>query len=289
MPFWQYARCNHFAKRQTYGLENEYLIGIENKIFHTVQNDLADYDAHLQSFSQLKPGRQLVKIVLGLHTITDRLTLDKMDKSNFSNVHYPQFFAAIKSNLGHYLEQSHSDYLLHLKELMRTIENLISSSNMNTAEFQFFKKYERQYLELTDLYNEECRKLIQQIRNLQNVVESLGQVKMRIYKDLWLYWYSPLAGKCMICVEAEARFAGWFINVSVRNNRYAILPELQAEFARNYPQLFGNTSESPVLKDGKILVELLPLDTTLEALAQKLLDSVEYATKIQEGADIHAE
>jgi hypothetical protein len=253
---------------------DEFLIAIENKIFHSVQNDLVSYSTHLEGSigyaedSQLK----LVKILLGLREVKDQFTIDKIKKSGFKQVTYEKFFDAIKSNLGYYMNSANPDYLIHLKEFIKTIENLIKSTNMDSTEFKFFEKYEEQYLELARRYDTLTYTLLQKVRELKyEIEEKESSFKIGIYKKIWAYWYSYPVQKSRVCVEAEARIKGWYLMISLRDSKYAILPQSKQEsFARTI-----NLNAQFSMRDGKMIVETFSMEkTSPKEMALKVIELI---------------
>lgn len=93
---------------------DSYLIGIENKIYHHLANDLGDYSETLDELARNELN--VVKIILCL--------IKQPESYGFVSVTYEEFFEKIKKRLGSYVSTSSQKWLLYLLDFMSTIENL---------------------------------------------------------------------------------------------------------------------------------------------------------------------
>lgn len=90
---------------------NKYLIGIENKVFHSVNNDLSDY----ATFLKARTSKELILIVLNLHK--DNLA---NDENGFKYISYKKLL----DNLSLLVETATaSKYHLLLKDFIQNIRN----------------------------------------------------------------------------------------------------------------------------------------------------------------------
>jgi len=82
----------------------EFIIGIENKIFHWLANDLDDYGKHLDRLGSDKPSDKpiVIKAVLGLHLLNSESPL----KGGFVSYSYGQFWQQVRQLLGHYISKA---------------------------------------------------------------------------------------------------------------------------------------------------------------------------------------
>ncbi|MBX2893213.1 MAG: PD-(D/E)XK nuclease family protein [Saprospiraceae bacterium] len=204
---------------------DEYLIGIENKIFAWVYNDLAEYAQYLEKRQQNEGGK-IIRIVLSLRKVEDAASVKKLETNGFVSVNYPEFFEEIKRNIGFYLNHAHPEYLVHLKDLVKTIENLSANMNTDSPIFKFFAEHESEILKLMDVYQKESTHLANSITKLRGLVnedffQTLKHLKQRVYQSTWkkttLYHDLVLLDEKIVSVEATLRFNGWFLNIFVRN------------------------------------------------------------------------
>lgn len=254
---------------------NNKIIAIENKIFANLYNDLGDYSNYLRG--QLKENEEEIKLVLSLNKITDAREKAKMDDSGFMNVSYTEFTQEIKNRIGLYFEQGNPDYLVHIKDLIKTVENLINPISMNQAVVEFFKKYEEKYWELDAAYQNALSTLttnIPTLRNMINVEDFKYKTTQGIWKKATLWHDIILPDKTAIVLEAVVRFKGWYINIFVRspNQTTQTAQAKQLEIFQKL-KIFSKKKPSEYPKwDFKIILETLPLDTELDILATKIKD-----------------
>ena len=119
---------------------DDYVVGIENKIYAVLTNDLGDYSNYLQS---ILAGRKLKKIVLSLHPIATY--------SGFVNITYKELFNSVDSLMGNYWQGSNRKYLDYLNDFMQNIRRLEGASSMDNELISFINDNN---LDLENLYPE---------------------------------------------------------------------------------------------------------------------------------------
>ena len=148
-------------KRIDLVIESEnYIIGIENKIFAGLYNDFCDYSKHLSSLSD---GRQVCKVLLSLHLIPSSPAL-----CGFYPISYQIFFQKVLTNIDSYslaVNEPHQTFLL---DFIRTIQNLQRVTTMDQQRLEYFRN---NYQGITALLNEvdsfrkDMRLKIQQLKD----------------------------------------------------------------------------------------------------------------------------
>ncbi len=106
------------------------VVGIENKIYHWLANDLSHYSKVLENLG--KPDLTVVKIVLGLHPIRQPLPGD------FRSVTYLQLWDAVEQRLGRHLAQASQKWLNYLTDFIQTTRNLSQRNMELLPNDQFF-------------------------------------------------------------------------------------------------------------------------------------------------------
>ena len=142
---------------------DDYVVGIENKIYAVLTNDLGDYSNYLQS---ILAGRKLKKIVLSLHPIATY--------SGFVNITYKELFNSVDSLMGNYWQGSNRKYLDYLNDFMQNIRRLEGASSMDNELISFINDNN---LDLENLYGE----LNKLKRELRRRVQDLG--KQLVYDE----------------------------------------------------------------------------------------------------------
>jgi len=97
---------------------------IENKIFHTLENDLDDY---WNTFSHIE---NKVGFVLSLNELPV--------KKPFYNITHKQWMTKVKGRLGHHLKHANSKYLVYLQDFFNYIDGFYKDTfNMDSLKFLF--------------------------------------------------------------------------------------------------------------------------------------------------------
>lgn len=106
-------------KRLDIVIEGEgFVIGIENKVEHWLNNDLEDYG---KMIARISKNRRVHKIVLSKYNCCE---------DHFQNVTYDSFIRQIKNNLPNYKINAHKDYLTFLNDFIRNIKTSINFKAM---------------------------------------------------------------------------------------------------------------------------------------------------------------
>lgn len=109
----------------------DYVIAIENKIYHWLHNDLKLYQ---QTIDKDFKDKHKIHIVLSLK--------QESVHAGFISITYKDFFTILKKNVGDYLTTANTKYSLYLFDFIKSIENLTSMENINKDMFQFLIKNE---------------------------------------------------------------------------------------------------------------------------------------------------
>ncbi len=138
---------------------SKWVIGIENKIRHFLNNDLEEYSQYL---SKQFNGRKILKIVLSLKSEIGNLS------GEFINLTYKDLINNIDGNLLNYKPEPSNQYFVFFTQFVQTIKNMyIFTSSMEKEEIEF-------------LNNNQDK--IQQIMQLESKLNSY--ISTRAYKIL---------------------------------------------------------------------------------------------------------
>lgn len=202
-------------------LTENYSIGIENKIFHHLHNDLTDYNNTILSYCY--NSRKPICIVLSLNKLTSKEDIEKITTNNFINVTYEQLFENIKQNIGSYLTNSNISYINHLTDFIKSIENLTPKTMENKALWTFFKNNSESIQELTDSFNEYRNSLYQKIYQLEDTLpqnEFAPSVDRQwIYEGFCLVHDYTVNSKYKVAVDTYIDINGWEIQFFGRNSQ----------------------------------------------------------------------
>lgn len=103
----------------------KYTIGIENKIYAELYNNLDEYK---KTIVHENKGSKL--LVLSLKHLTKKADLKKVENVDGDNIIYSQWFEEVKNLLGSKITEINIEYYIFLKQFIQNIENLIGEENM---------------------------------------------------------------------------------------------------------------------------------------------------------------
>lgn len=159
----------------------DFVIGIENKITANVYNPLDIYKNRIEEYNK----EQQFKIVLSVHKITNEQELAVIKNNDFKAVTYSDFFVFLKKNLGQYATSGNQRYLTHLLDFIKTIENMVTSEQMDKRTSEFFFDKREDIEELIDTYSK-YQNLVLEIQK-----DKIAEIRERISfetKSKWWAW-----------------------------------------------------------------------------------------------------
>ena len=161
---------------------DSYLIGIENKVFHNVNNPFASYKAYLDNRSKNCEKLGVLKVILCLNDNGVRGE-SKENLYGFRPITYEQFFNEIKKNIGDCLIQAQPKYLTMLSDFMETIENIGKGSSMNKVFLDFIKEQKEPIEELICELDKFRKELRQKVQSLGSEIKIGENVKLWYWKE----------------------------------------------------------------------------------------------------------
>jgi len=278
-----------FAEREYATLKNNridivlsndtYVIGIENKLYSGVQNDLIDYK---DTINKIAIDEDKVPLYV-LLTLRDEKNIAL--SNSFMNVTYNELFISVKNNLGSYIESADNTWLIYLKDFMKTIYELQNGGDqMNRDLLNFINENSEMVGQLLNDCYWLKRELSQQTKNLSAIVE------LEKYKDNMkfnAFCYNPKvyvtssfvvdinkgAGKILV-IETYIDSAGWHIALWDRfgkqrgkSNLEKLLTDMSIKF-HNYNNNDETDSMFIVLEDYDHEV---PLGTLAESIDELMI------------------
>lgn len=186
------------------------IIGIENKIFHYLNNDLIDYSNTLDERAK---HNQLdtVKIILSLKK--------EQENPGFVSITYDQYWSKVRERLGAYISTSSQKWVLYLVDFMSSIENF-GGKNMELNESDlFYIKNEKQIEALLDGRNNFKKKLYQKIKNLQGMMGSPDKCKKQWICAKFILVHDFELSGCQIAFDLSISAKGWDLVLFGRDSK----------------------------------------------------------------------
>ncbi len=149
---------------------DNFIIGIENKIFANLYNPLEIYMERL-----IKYKKELtIGVVLSLRKISKESEKELLLKSGFHNITYSTLINQLKINIGNYLIQCDNKYLIFFNDFISTIENMEQNNILNSGLTSFFYENSDKLDELFELYDEFNKRIKSiQFQNIQSMKEEI--------------------------------------------------------------------------------------------------------------------
>lgn len=261
------------------------IIGIENKIFHYLHNDLADY-SDLIEFERSSVDQKIYKLVLSLKKLNN-LDLIKLKDNGFINLTYPVFFEKLKNNLGHVIKPANIINVNYLTDFVKTIENLIQPVMENKDLSKFFITNSETIEELVAQFNGFKTEIYRKAFSLKDIlpVEEFSPLA----KKQWIY-----SGRCLvydytinnnaIAIDIYVGLAGWEIQLFARD--YASRQFLFTEMCKKegfLPMPFHSYK-----KDDRLLYAKFPLEEELQVVATCIADLLTRVEKYKKECEVVA-
>lgn len=203
-------------------LNENFVIGIENKIYASLYNDLEEYAQTIDKVAENNEidKDKVFKIVLSIK--------DEKPTDSFTNVTYSTLFKNIKNNITDYVFDSDNKYLSFLFDFIITFEKPNYMDNNNEL-VEFFENNSDLIDKLVSNYNDLNNKLLQEFRDNFDITEIKETYKPDINiisRNLTISWgvyrydftyknnkyefklqfaFSPTKGLTHLCILKEKR------------------------------------------------------------------------------------
>ena len=250
-----------------------YVIGIEHKINHSLNNDLSEYYDTVKQ--HCGDSKKPICIVLSLNELTNESEKELMKKNNFINVPYRRFISNLRQDLGKNINRDNVYSIHKLMDFVFTMENRLKNNVMENKELWiFFRKNaktieERLLREFMDFKN---NKLPQQVTNLKNEVNfgslNISDVKEWIYNGTALV-YDFIIDQHQIAVDTQLTINGWFITLFERHDK---ANEFLINEIDSNSDIFSDIDTENLDEDGRLSIKEFPLDSELTPIAETLID-----------------
>jgi len=190
---------------------DEYVIGIENKIYNVLNNDLYDYSSYLNTISK---GRKLIMVILSIDSTP-------CNGSDFVNIRYKDFFNNIDKLIGNYWQNANPKFLIYLKDFMLTIRRIGGDYKMDNELSNFLNENSEEtkmFLEAINVMKKILRQRVEDLSHRINYDES--KCKRFFWRD-----NNPLSDDlvhdinvddAVVAIDTFGYPVGWSINIWIR-------------------------------------------------------------------------
>jgi len=242
-----------------------FVVGIENKIYHWLANDLEDYGRTIDVAAGT--DKEPLKYVLGLRAVAEVLP------DGFQSITYEQFWEAVEDRMGPYLSKANHKWLQYLLDFIQTTRNLTSNAmNESLPNDQFFiennEVIERLFTERTHF----IERLNHKVSQLKILVCEDPNLRSLLTQDPWIYLKSvlvldfiPTEDLNQIALDLGINPNGWELTILGRGRSESFL----AQLIQNSPQLLGLRSCERA-QNGRRIVKRWDLEAGFEEIYSDL-------------------
>jgi hypothetical protein len=239
-------------------LSDAYSIGIENKIFHHLHNDLLDYKNTIDRSAgdQLTP----IRIVLSLKPVQIQKEV------GFVNITYSDLWHEVRANLGFYTVSATQKWITYLIDFMETTELLAGESMNLTDRDQFFIENEDMIDKLVKDRESFIARLNSQVITLKDIIENSDDAPKQFVKR-WVYASSCLVHDYLlsgnkVAFDLDISPKGWVLRLFGRN-----------QSSNNYvTQLVSSRRDQITAEESRFVVARWPLSAGLNEIKEGLCE-----------------
>jgi hypothetical protein len=172
-----------------------FVIGIENKIFSGLTNDLNDYRNTLDLIGS---GKRVVKLVLSPDN--KKFPSSILSQNDFIGITYSELWAAVESKLESYIPDSDQKWLFYLLDFMETTKTFSNMTMKLEESDQFFINNSESVERFISEYNKFKLKLARQVQNLKDLLDKEAVIKQSNC-FIWVY-----RGNCLVIEKFLKKF-----------------------------------------------------------------------------------
>ncbi len=194
---------------------NNKAIIIENKVFHTLNNDLEDYWNSIE-----------VKNKIGVVLSLKKISKSDINNENYINLTHLDFMNKVISNLPAYFSESNMKYVLFLKEFYQNIINITNPMEQNILNFYY--QNNQKINDIVKVKNQVTKFVINEVEKARKGIdEEFDTYANR--NELYRYYLYPQNPNLMITV--------FFGNLMNGKNEILLIVELQNDLLKQHKKI----------------------------------------------------
>lgn len=252
-------------------ITEDYIIGIENKIFAGLYNQFDVYSHHLDNMDKSK---KVFKILLSVKKTPD-------SNSEFKNITYSRMFKEIKKLLKDYELEKNDKYYILLQELITTIDRLEKMDYMDPQILNFLLSNQNELEKILDSISEMKRFMRMALEKLSASI-NINNTKVRkwFHKGTnnfkMVLVYDVDIENAVIAIDVLYKFNKWEIEVWLRKSNGK---ELSNRDTLSYWLLGKGINENDIITKSDIRSSVFKEVETNEQAKKYLVDLFEKVLK----------
>jgi hypothetical protein len=260
---------------------NEFVVVVENKIFHGVENDLEHYEeVAIAQALQIGPVTEVFCVLLVLFEDKEIIQGRRVNGTNFFVMSYPYLFDKIRRLIGEYVSDGNLKHMAMLTDFIQTMENIKSGTVENQRLSQFFQQNYDSVAEMNASFEEFKKRELDRVSLLKEKVEARigngcsAQVQLGIWKREILYFdfkvNSEEGRRIFLDVRANLSSQCWEFMLGGRDSKSkTFLKEHFTEFFASYQT---NSFQAPHAKFPIKPPAIVDFSCDLEIVAKQVCD-----------------
>ena len=179
---------------------DDFILGIENKIFADEDNPFEDYTEHLNKY--LPKVRQIYKVILSLRPKKEAPSL-----CGFKPITYALFFEKVIANIGSYFLTAREPHITFLRDFIQTIQNLQRETSMDHLRLKFFRDNQQDLAKLLTEVDALRKDMRGRVKLLNSII--LDELVKLPYPITPGFWRSPMDFQDVIWYKIELSTIFW--------------------------------------------------------------------------------
>lgn len=155
---------------------DEYAIAIENKVFHTLNNPLNEYEDYLKL---TYPDKKHIGVILSIHPVKLKT------RSFFKSILYHEYCQSLSEQLGTYLTVSNNFHASFVTDFITTLNNLKKDSIMNNEVIEYMSNNYEEFVKVQEIFTTYFKEVhqkmntVEKVLNLKKYTKSKGRWKAK--------------------------------------------------------------------------------------------------------------
>lgn len=205
---------------------DNYIIVIENKIYHHLTNQLADYQIYVNTKHQkltplyvLLAPEKIIAQNLPETLNSDRDCLNDDAEKGFKSITFKELFDKVKINLGEFIQSADTKYLTYFTDFMTSIENLNKSMTINPELVKFVTENEENIKNIKDAHDKVWNQIYEKVKKVKSgIIEPFSDSFWVFDKCVLVYDVDILNNNESINIGLSCWFSLKFVSIEVYIN-----------------------------------------------------------------------
>lgn len=180
------------------------VIGIENKIYASLYNDLSGYKEQLvRDF----PGKEIQFSVLSMNEVPNSNRIGEI-----SYITYSKFISHVEQGLGKYVIYANQNKLPQILDFIKTLKLMANNGNIDNEFAEFCSKNKEQLSSFLIKYDEQSRAVTEKMKLIKVLLADV-MPDLQTWKNFVLYKNITLSDDGVISVDSIFNLTGIEINL----------------------------------------------------------------------------